>query len=160
MDIEIVDPALRAATLKLPATDPSKAWLRAVIRIATRVMRVPRVEGVEVSTVKADGARIRLYTPGERRGDGALFWVHGGGLLFGDARQDEAFCAGTASELGIPVVSANYRFAPEHPFPAPFDDVYGAWLWLQSQAAKLGVDPDRVVVAGESAGGGLAASLV
>ncbi|HEY0261248.1 MAG TPA: alpha/beta hydrolase [Lacisediminihabitans sp.] len=133
VDIEKVDPALREATRKLPVPDASKAWMRGL---------------------------IRLYRPDERIGDGALLWIHGGGLLFGDARQDEVLCAETAHELGIPVVSANYRFAPDHPFPAPLDDVRAAWAWLQAHAAELGVDPARIVVGGESAGAGLAASLV
>ncbi len=161
MDIDEVDPALREATLKLPATDPSKAWMRTVARVATRVMPVRRTDGVSVSTVRFGGVRIRVYRPAERGGDGGgLFWVHGGGLLFGDARQDEALCAGTARELGVPVVSANYRFAPEHPFPAALDDIRTAWGWAQGNAAELGVGAGRWVVGGESAGAGLAASLV
>jgi len=57
-------------------------------------------------------------------------------------------------------MSANYRFAPEHPFPAAHDDVHAAWKWLQEHAAGQGVNPTRVVIGGESAGGGLAAGLV
>ncbi|MGM1016933.1 MAG: alpha/beta hydrolase [Actinomycetota bacterium] len=130
------------------------------MRVATRVMRVPKIAGVAVRTVKADGIRLRIYLPETRRQEGALFWIHGGGLLFGDARQDEALCAGTARELGIAVVSANYRFAPGHPFPAAHDDVRHAWHWLQEHARELGVDRGRIVIGGESAGGGLAAALV
>jgi acetyl esterase/lipase len=89
-----------------------------------------------------------------------LLWIHGGGLLYGDARQDEALCAETARELGIPVISANYRLAPDDPFPAAHDDVYAAWHWVHEHATELGVDPGRLVIGGESAGAGLAASLV
>lgn len=160
MDIDKVDPALREATRKLPVPDASKKLVRTAIRLATRVMAVPKTEGVSVSTVKVDGRRIRLYQPDARLDDGGLFWVHGGGLLYGDARQDEALCAETARDLGIPVVSANYRFAPEHPFPAAHDDVRAAWRWAQDHAAELGADPARFIAGGESAGGGLAAALV
>jgi len=160
VEIERVDPALRDATQKLARTDPSKAWMRTVLRLATRVMPVPRTEAVSVSTVRSGRQGLRLYQPDRRAGNSALLWIHGGGLLFGDARQDEVLCAETARELGIPVFSANYRFAPEHPFPAALDDVHAAWHWVRIHAAGLGVDPDRIVVGGESAGAGLAASLV
>lgn len=161
MDIDKVDPALREATQKLPKSDPSKAWMRIAGRLATRVMSVPKVDGVSVTTAKAGAVRLRIYQPDNSAPDRAgLFWIHGGGLLFGDARQDEALCAGTALELGIPVVSANYRFAPEHPFPAALDDVRAAWAWMVDNSAELRVDPARIAVGGESAGAGLAASLV
>jgi acetyl esterase/lipase len=160
MDIELVAPELREATLKLPRTDPGKTLVRLAIRIATRVMPVPRIDGVTVSTVKIGSVRIRCYRPVERGGDAGLFWIHGGGLLFGDARQDDELCAQTARALNMPVYSANDRFAPEHPFPAAHQDVYTAWHWLQTHAADFGVDPRRVVIGGESAGAGLAAALV
>ncbi len=160
MEIERVDPALREATKKLPGTDPANAVMRVFARAATRVMPVPRFEGVAVSTIRANGVRLRLYKPASAADDAGLFWIHGGGLLFGDARQDEALCAGTARELGITVVSGSYRFAPEHPFPAALDDVRAGWNWTVDHAAELHMDPTRIVIGGESAGGGLAASLV
>lgn len=160
MDIDRIDPALRDATRKLPNTDPSKAWVRSFMRGATRIMPTPKNGAVTVSTARSERVRMRLYRPDTRRVEGGLFWVHGGGLLFGDARQDEALCAETARELGIAVVSANYRFAPEHPFPAALDDVHRAWHWMQDHAPELGVDPARIAIGGESAGAGLAASLV
>ena len=160
MDIEVVDPALRQATLALPRTDPSKKIIRVAIRLATRVMPVPRVEGVAVSTVKSGRLRLRCYRPDAQTGAGALVWIHGGGLLFGDARQDEALVAQTALDLGIPIISVNYRFAPEHPFPAAHNDVFEAWEWALAHASDFGVGPDRFAIGGESAGGGLVAALV
>jgi acetyl esterase/lipase len=160
MDIERVHPELRKATQKLPVPDASKKVVRIAVRLATRVMPEPRTESVTVTTVTRDGVRLRIYTPDARLDEGALLWIHGGGLLFGDARQDEAFCAETARDLGIPVVSANYRFAPEHPFPAAHNDVHAAWQWMVTRAAELGLDPARLVIGGESAGAGLAAALV
>lgn len=160
MDIDAVDPALRDATRRLPTPDASKRLPRAAIRLAIRVMPVSRTDSITVTSLKEDGVRLRVYRPDTPHRRVGLLWIHGGGLLYGDARQDEMLCAETARELGIPVVSANYRFAPEHPFPAAHDDVYAAWRWLQEHAGDLGIDPSRVVIGGESAGGGLAAALV
>ncbi|WP_429459555.1 alpha/beta hydrolase [Microbacterium sp. ZKA21] len=123
-------------------------------------MPVPRIEGVTVSNLRSDGIRLRIYRPERRVGRGALLWIHGGGLLFGDARQDELLCAETARILGIPVVSANYRFAPDHPCPAALDDVRAAWRWTCEHAGALSVDATNIAIGGESAGGGLAAALV
>jgi len=160
MDIEQVDVDLRTATLRLPATDPSKTAMRRISGIALKVMPVKRAPGVRVRTVRDGAARVRLYEPAERRTDAALLWIHGGGLVIGDPRMDERLMSETAATLGLLVVSVYYRLAPEHPFPAAHDDAHAAWTWLQANAASLGVDPARVVVGGESAGGGLAAGLV
>lgn len=70
------------------------------------------------------------------------------------------FCSRVARELGVLVVSVDYRLAPEYPFPMPLEDTYTGLRWLHEHAEILGVDTDRVGIGGESAGGGLAASLV
>ena len=64
-----------------------------------------------------------------------------------------------AAQLGITILSVDYRLAPEHPLPAPLDDCYAALAWLHGNAQTLGVDPGRIAIGGESAGGGLAAAL-
>jgi len=160
MEIEKVDVDLREATKRMPATDPSKASMRRMAALALRVMPVRRAAGVRVRTVREDGVAVRVYEPEVRRTDAALLWAHGGGLVIGNPRQDEALVSGTAASLGMTIVSAYYRLAPAHPFPAALDDVTAAWGWLRRNAASLGIDPARVVVGGESAGGGLAASAV
>lgn len=81
-------------------------------------------------------------------------------MVMGSAVQDDRQCFATARELDVVVVSAEYRLAPEHPFPLPLDDCLDAWDWLQQNAAARGIDPRRVAVGGQSAGGGLAAALV
>ncbi|QNO37346.1 alpha/beta hydrolase [Protaetiibacter sp. SSC-01] len=160
MDLEMVDVDLRSATRSLPRTDPSKAGMRRAAAVALKVMPVPRARGVRVRTSREGGARVRVYRPPVQRTDAALLWVHGGGLVIGHPRQDERLASGTAAALGMTVVSAHYRLAPEHPFPAALDDIRAAWDWVQRHAAELGVDPARIVIGGESAGGGLAASVV
>jgi acetyl esterase/lipase len=108
----------------------------------------------------SDTAKVFVFDPVDRTSDGALLWIHGGGFVGGTAAMDHALCARIASDLGILVVSAEYRLAPEHPFPAPLDDCFAALTWLHAQAAALGVDPARMAVGGASAGGGLAAAVV
>ncbi|MCB9794659.1 MAG: alpha/beta hydrolase [Alphaproteobacteria bacterium] len=91
---------------------------------------------------------------GDRRP--TLFWIHGGGLILGDARQDGPFLQRVQRELGVNVVSAQHRLAVEHPFPAPLDDCLSAYRWLLQQPW---VDPAAILLGGQSAGGGLAAAL-
>lgn len=170
MKPDTVHPELRPALTKLPALDNSKRTARLLGRLGPRFLRVEPIEGVQVRWVRArtaDGGRLRLriYEPtrsaGRRIAPGpALLWIHGGGLVIGSAQQDDRLCLGTAKALGIPVVSVEYRLAPEHPFPAALDDAVAGWRWLQQNAAALGVDPRRVAIGGESAGAGIAAGVV
>lgn len=169
MNLDAVDPELRPALAKLPALDNSRRAVRLLGRLGPRLLRVDPVEGVSVRWVRArtaDGERVRLrlYEPTRAAGRAvsgpALLWIHGGGLVIGSAQQDDRLCLGTASALGIPIVSVEYRLAPEHPFPAALDDAMSGWRWLQENAAELGVDRARVAIGGESAGAGIAAGLV
>ncbi|NQX36945.1 alpha/beta hydrolase [Herbiconiux sp. VKM Ac-2851] len=155
MDVERVLPELREPMKRAQVSAPR--WL---VRAAVRLMPVPKSEAVQVERARAGGVRLRVYRPQAELSGAGLLWIHGGGLLFGDARQDEALCLSTAERLGMVIVSANYRFAPEHPFPAAHDDVRAAWGWMLDHAASLGIDPRRLAVGGESAGAGLAAALV
>lgn len=100
MDLDRVDPELREGVERLPVPDASKKLTRVAVRLATRFMPVPRTEVVDVTTVKVNGLRFRIYRPEVRLNDGGLLWLHGGGLLFGDARQDEALCAEAARSSG------------------------------------------------------------
>lgn len=86
----------------------------------------------------------------------AVLWIHGGGYVIGSAAQDDPICKKYAEQTGAVVASVEYRLAPEHPFPTPLEDCYSALLWLAEQP---GIDPDRIAIAGASAGGGLAAAL-
>lgn len=160
MDIEKVDPELRAGARRMTLPDVSQPLVRRGIRLALSLVPTRHFAGVDMHVEEFHGVRLRVYVPEVRHGDAALLWIHGGGLLFGDAVQDEELCAETARELGILVVSENYRLAPEHPFPAALADVHSAWEWLQVRARTWGVDRTRIVIGGESAGGGLAVSLV
>jgi acetyl esterase/lipase len=89
----------------------------------------------------------------------AIYFVHGGGMFSGDHRFGLDWLLDTAEVFGATLMSVCYRLAPEHPHPAPIDDVYGGLLWTAAHAAELGLDPERIVIAGTSAGGALAAAL-
>jgi acetyl esterase/lipase len=105
--------------------------------------------------------RLRLYKPQSLTASTpALIWLHGGGYVMGNPEMDDGRCAQFVRELGISIVSVDYRYAPKHPFPAGLEDSYSALLWIQSHAQQLGVDPKRIAIGGASAGAGLAAALV
>ncbi len=88
-----------------------------------------------------------------------IYHVHGGGMILGNNRVGVDAALDWAKELDAVVVSVEYRLAPEHPHPAPIEDVYAGLEWTAKHAAELGGDPQRIVVAGASAGGGLSAAL-
>ena len=97
-------------------------------------------------------------SPGARN-RAVLLQIHGGGMVVGSAEKMQFGPSATAAALGIPVASVEYRLAPETPFPGPQEDCYAALQWLVANADRLGIDPARIGVIGESAGGGLAAAV-
>ncbi|GAA3824705.1 alpha/beta hydrolase [Streptomyces phyllanthi] len=88
-----------------------------------------------------------------------IYHTHGGGMILGSAKFGMDMALAWARELDAVVVSVEYRLAPEHPHPAPVEDVYAGLLWTAEHAKEIGGDPERIVVVGGSAGGGLTAAL-
>ena len=89
----------------------------------------------------------------------ALYWIHGGGMISGTARDALGDHLDLAESVGAALVSVEYRLAPETPHPGPVEDCYAGLLWTVENAHALGIDEEQIVVAGGSAGGGLAAAL-
>ncbi|GIM83376.1 alpha/beta hydrolase [Winogradskya consettensis] len=90
---------------------------------------------------------------------GCVYHTHGGGMIVGDNRSGIGEMLDWAERFGLVVVSVEYRLAPETPHPGPVEDCYAGLVWTAAHATDLGYDPDRLLVAGASAGGGLAAAL-
>ena len=114
---------------------------------------------VRVEVHSVGKGNIRIFRPTRELTGAGLLWMHGGGFIIGSAAQDGRFCSWMAGEMDLVVVSVDYRLAPEDPYPAAIDDCFTAWEWVQENAPNLGIDPGRIALAGQSAGGGLAACL-
>jgi acetyl esterase len=121
------------------------------------------VRPVEISerTIAGPGGELTLRVYHPRQTDpqrGIVFYVHGGGFVIGSARDYDSVAAALCEQSGCIVVQPDYRLAPEHPFPAAVDDVWAGACWVAEHAVELGGQP-RLAVAGDSAGGNLAAVL-
>lgn len=158
-----LDPELRSPLLRFR----SPGFHRALLPLMRRInAQLPTLSGVQVTRreipgpLDAPSVTVYIYTPERRHAlRPAVLYTHGGGFISGSATTYHENCAHYARELGAVVVSPEYRLAPETPFPGPLEDVYAALKWAKDQAAELDIDPDRIGLAGESAGAGLAACL-
>jgi acetyl esterase len=117
-----------------------------------------KVESVEIPS-QAGIVPARFYVPGgpTDRPSPLLVYFHGGGWVIGDLDTHDGICRFLAAAAGTTVLSIDYRLSPEHPFPAAVDDSWAGFAWAVENAAALGVDPARIAVGGDSAGGNLAA---
>jgi acetyl esterase len=88
----------------------------------------------------------------------ALVYLHGGGWTIGDLDTHDVLCRSLCQQAHGVVVAVDYRMGPEHKFPAAYDDAVAAWQWVAAQAQSLGIDPERIAIGGDSAGGNLAAA--
>lgn len=112
-------------------------------------------------TTAADGATIDLhwFTRGDERPGSAVLYIHGGGMICGTVPLYEAVISDYVAASGVPMLAVEYRLAPEYAHPAPVEDCWVGLQWLVDHAEELGVDPARIAVMGDSAGGGLAAGV-
>jgi acetyl esterase/lipase len=159
--------ALLLQRLGPPGDSPDPVRMRRDHRRAALAAAGPYLPMKRVTDYALDGPSGRLfarhYTPpgdeldelGRRRP--LVVYFHGGGFVLGDLDVVDHVCRLIAATAGVHVFSADYRLAPENPFPAGVDDAEFAFLWAREHANELGADPDRIAVAGDSAGGTLAA---
>jgi acetyl esterase/lipase len=120
----------------------------------TRSAPIP--EGARFTPVEAGGVPCEWVEVPGAKADATLLYLHGGGFTIGSVRTHHALVARLASATGARALTVDYRLGPEHPFPAAVDDALAAYRWL----VRTGVDPRRIVVAGDSAGGGLTVALL
>jgi len=115
----------------------------------------------DYETEAEDGARLllRWYSKNGSTPGSAVLYTHGGGMILSNVTIYDGPVARYVSATGVPFLSVEYRYAPEHPAPTPVTDSYAGLRWLHDHAETLGVDPSRIAVMGDSGGGGVAASL-
>lgn len=128
--------------------------------------RAPKPAGDPLARVEdhtipgpAGDIAVRLYADSTATDLPTVAFFHGGGWVLSNIEGHDSLARRLAKRTGALVVSVEYRLAPEHPFPAPHDDCWAATIWLAEHAASIGGDPNRLSVAGDSAGGNLAAGV-
>ncbi|WP_051836398.1 alpha/beta hydrolase [Streptomyces sp. NRRL F-2580] len=151
-----LSPAARLLCDAMTAGFPGPGDTAALRAAAVSARPGPAV--ASVSDAVAGGVPVRIYdpAPGARERPLVVF-LHGGGWVMCGLDTHDATCRTLAAASGAVVVSVDYRLAPEHPWPAAVDDALAVLLWAREEATVLGCDPGRVVVAGDSSGGNLAA---
>lgn len=155
-------PQARALLETLAADDPGEtdglgdiAASRSAARDAA--MAESRIGLDHVSDLDADGVPCRLYRP--RAGAPVALYVHGGGWVYHDLETHDVFCRYLAHRTGWALLAVDYRRAPEHPYPAPLDDVETAARWLRAHARELRTDASFMPAIGDSSGANLIAGL-
>jgi len=153
----------RAAASPLPPYHSVSPFVARRIYRDTRAALAPAAQPVsEARLVVGDGIALRSYRPnGVAREEilPVLVYIHGGGWTIGDIDTHDSLCRQLANGARCAVFSIDYRLAPEYPFPAAVDDCIRATSWIAGNAAVLSVDPRRIAIGGDSAGGNLAAVI-
>ena len=158
--LDVIRLARRPAFETLSAVEARQAY-----SAGRSVLQLPPEDVAETRDLLIEGPggplQARLYR-GAATPDGPLpgvLYLHGGGWVVGDLASHDGVCRRLANLAGCRVLALDYRLAPEHPFPAAVDDGAAALHWMAGNAAELGIDTTRMAVAGDSAGGNLAAVL-
>ena len=171
------DPELAPFVESLPVPTPASPTSGVAEAVAARETTAaffaampemaPDVRGLEVVDLAVPGrpgapdVPVRIYRPEQRSVElvPGIVSIHGGGFSGGSIYLGDTGAASYARELGVVVIDVEYRLAPESPAPAAVEDCYAALTWFHENAGDLGVDPERILISGGSAGGGIAAGL-
>jgi len=156
----VIERMARAGRPPLHTLSPAEA--RLAYEVGAGVLEVPKAELPRIEDLHIparDGAQLpaRVYAPSAAAALPLLLYLHGGGFTIGSVATHDVLCRELARLAGCMVVSLDYRLAPEHVFPTASNDAWDALAWLAANAARLGADPARLAVGGDSAGGTLAA---
>lgn len=163
----LLDPEARAAALALamtisaPVSELGPTAARKLLETPAAIAPTTPIsvnENLGVPTRDGE-VRARLYRDNYAQDSPALLYLHGGGFVLGTLNGVDELCRAISARSGWTVISLEYRLAPEHPYPAALQDTVDTFAWIRSAAHTLGVDPKVVAVAGDSAGGNLAAAL-
>jgi acetyl esterase/lipase len=142
--------------------DSRRPVLEAVMVQTAALQPMPsNVKITDFNTTADDGTKIlmRWYVKDGAGAGSAVMYLHGGGMISGNVDVYDGPVSRYVSSSCVSMLAVNYRLAPEHPYPVPVEDCYAGLRWLADHAGDLGVDPTRIAVMGESAGGGLAAAV-
>jgi acetyl esterase/lipase len=164
MTLPPLDPDAAARVASFGDIPPMRQRGLAAVRDAIETAPLPEMpEIARIEDVEAPGPAgripLRIYWPSRGAVSPVLVYFHGGGMVMGSNRSFEPLARTLAAQTNATVVAVGYRLAPEHPAPAQFDDAYSATAWVADNADRLGVDPTRLAVVGDSAGGSLAAAV-
>jgi acetyl esterase len=164
-----LDPVLKGFLDQMAAVPGPKMWEqtpaegRAAFTALIQLVGAKDVPIGKAEDVSATGPHgeipVRIYTPVAAGAEPlpVLIYFHGGGFVIGDLDSHDGLCRLFANDAGCRVVAVHYRMGPEHKYPAAVDDAYAAVVWVAANAKRLGIDPNRIAVGGDSAGGALAA---
>jgi acetyl esterase len=148
----------------VPLAEQTPEGLREAYAALSAMSTKEDVASVSDHTIPGPGGDLQLrhYRPVTDAGNGetlpVLVWFHGGGWVIGNIETHDSLCRSLANAAQVAVTSVEYRLAPEHPFPAGLDDALAAIRWVAANGSTLGIDPERLAVGGDSAGGNLAAA--
>lgn len=163
----MLDPMIQALLQRVPQLTSYAIWEKSPAEAradfkrfsefaAPKDLPIGKIEDVMAGTVP-----LRCYSPvaGGTELLPGIVYFHGGGFVMGDLDSYDALCRTLANESGCRIIAVDYRLAPEHPFPAAVEDCFAAVQWLEDNAAELCIDANCIAVAGDSAGGNLAAVI-
>jgi len=138
----------------LPPTEARKAAAEGLKPVGGNPEPMASVENLRIHGAESE-IPVRVYTPEVKAPRPAMVYFHGGGWVVCDLDTHDVVCRAIAQRAGAVVVAVDYRLAPDHKFPAAVVDAYAATTWVAENAERLGIDPKRISVGGDSAGGNL-----
>ncbi len=158
-DMQVLTDAQKVAYGGTTVAEQRAGWTAYTRSIAPPRPNTIAVRDVHIPTVECE-VPVRLYRPTDAAGAlPCIVYMHGGGFMKGDLDSSDPIAWGFTQEVGVATISIDYRLTPEYPYPAAFNDCFGVLAYLADHAREFGINPMRIALVGDSAGGHLAASL-